>query len=340
MPQVVKDTTDLKSIKLTRPNPARRTSMSAGELKLFTGNANRELAKEIAKYLKVDLGGAMVGRFPDGEVEVKIIDNVRGADCFVIQPTSTPANDNLMELLLMVDALRRASANRVTVVMPYYGYSRQDRKAEPRVPISAKLVANLIQASGADRVLCMDLHAGQIQGFFDIPVDHLYSNPVLIQYFKKKKMTNGNVVVVSPDAGGTERARAFAKRLKTGLAIIDKRRLSPHEAAVMNVVGDVKGKVALIIDDLVDTAGTLVKAAHALAEHGAVKVYAAAAHGILAGPALERLRSSAIVELVITNTIPLNDKSLNKIKVLSVAPILGEAIKRIHQERSISELFV
>jgi ribose-phosphate pyrophosphokinase len=312
----------------------------AGEMKLFTGNANPALAKEIAKYLRTPLGQASVGRFPDGEVEVKVLDNVRGADCFVIQPTSHPANDNLMELLLLVDALRRASAHRVTAVVPYYGYGRQDRKAEPRVPISAKLVANLISASGAHRVLTMDLHAGQIQGFFDIPVDHLYANPVLIEHFKKRKIGNGNVVVVSPDAGGTERARAFAKRLKTGLAVIDKRRLSPHEAAVMNVIGDVRGKTALIIDDLVDTAGTLVKAAEALKKSGASRVLAAAAHGILAGPALERIQASPVEELVITNSIPLNGAGLDRIKVLSVAPLLGEAIRRIHDEKSVSELFV
>jgi ribose-phosphate pyrophosphokinase len=309
-------------------------------LKIFTGNAHRDLAKEIAKYLKCPVGQAMVGRFPDGEVDVKVVDNVRGADVFVIQPTSYPANDNLMELLLLVDALRRASAWRVTAVMPYYGYGRQDRKAEPRVPISAKLVANLVSASGVNRVLTMDLHAGQIQGFFDLPVDHLYSNPVLIEYFKKKKLVNDKVVVVSPDAGGTERARAFAKRLKTGLAIIDKRRPSPNEASVLHVIGEVQGKVALIIDDMVDTGGTLVKAAQALKDGGATRIFAAAAHGILAGPALERLNASPIEELVITNTVPLNGKSSDRLKVLSVAPILGEAIKRIHEEKSISELFV
>jgi ribose-phosphate pyrophosphokinase len=309
-------------------------------LKLFTGNAHRELAKEIAKVLRVPVGQALVGRFPDGEVDVKILENVRGADCFVLQPTSYPANDNLMELLLIIDAMRRASAWRVTAVMPYYGYGRQDRKAEPRVPISAKLVADLLAASGTHRVLTMDLHAGQIQGFFDIPVDHLYANPVLIDYFRKRKLANDKSVVVSPDAGGVERARAFAKRLESGLAIIDKRRLSPHEAAVMHVVGEVKGKIALIIDDLVDTGGTLVKAAQALKEAGAVKVFAAAAHGVLAGPAIERLNASPVEELVITNTIPLNGKSSKKIKVLSVASLLAQAIKRIHDEESISELFV
>jgi ribose-phosphate pyrophosphokinase len=309
-------------------------------IKVFTGNAHRELAREITRHLKVPLGSAMVGRFPDGEVDVKIQDNVRGADCFIVQPTSYPANDNLMELLLLTDALRRASAWRVTAVMPYYGYGRQDRKAEPRVPISAKLVANLISAAGTDRVLTMDLHAGQIQGFFDIPVDHLYANPVLVEHFKKKKIAGDKVTVVSPDAGGVERARAFAKRLKTGLAIIDKRRLSPHEAAVMHVVGEVNGKVCLIIDDLVDTGGTLVKAAQALKDAGAVRVFAAAAHGILAGPAIERLDASPVEELVITNSVPLNGKTSAKLKTLSVAPLLTEAIRRIHDERSISELFI
>ena len=309
-------------------------------LKLFSGNAHPALAKEIASELDTKVGEASVGRFPDGEVEVKISENVRGADCFIIQPTSYPANDNLMELLLMVDALRRASAWRITAVMPYFGYGRQDRKAEPRVPISAKLVSNLIRASGVDRVLTMDLHAGQIQGFFDIPVDHLYANPVLVGHFQKKKIPSENLVVVSPDAGGVERARAFAKRLESGLAIIDKRRISPREANVMHVVGDVKGKVALIIDDLVDTGGTLVKAAQALVDGGATRVLAAAAHGVLAGPAIDRLNASPVEELVITNSIPLNQKDATKIRVLSVAPLLAEAIQRIHVERSISELFV
>jgi ribose-phosphate pyrophosphokinase len=312
----------------------------AAPLKLFSGNAHPALAKEIAKELKTSIGEASVGRFPDGEVEVKITENVRGADCFVIQPTSYPANDNLMELLLMVDALRRASAWRITAVMPYFGYGRQDRKAEPRVPISAKLVSNIIRAAGIDRVLTMDLHAGQIQGFFDIPVDHLYANPVLVGHFQKKKIPANQLVVVSPDAGGVERARAFAKRLESGLAIIDKRRISPREANVMHVVGDVKDKVALIIDDLVDTGGTLAKAAQALVDAGATRVLAAAAHGVLAGPAIDRLNASPVEELVITNSIPLNHKDARKIRVLSVAPLLAEAIQRIHVERSISELFV
>lgn len=310
-------------------------------LKIFCGNAHPALAAEIAEKLKTAVGKATVGRFPDGEVDVKIGENVRGADVFVIQPTSHPANDNLMELLLMADALRRASAWRVTAVMTYYGYGRQDRKAEPRVPISAKLVADLLSASGLSRLLTMDLHAGQIQGFFDIPVDNLYASPVLIDFLKKKRFPTDDIVVVSPDAGGVERARAYAKRLECNLAIIDKRRLSPNESAVMHVVGEVKGKTAIIIDDMVDTAGTLVKSAQALKDSGAVRVIAATTHGVLAGPAIERLNNSPVEELIITNSIPLNGKAqlTTKIHVLSVAHLLAEAISRIHEERSISELF-
>ena len=307
-------------------------------MKLFAGNANPALARAVSKQLRIPLGKAFVGRFPDGEIEIKILENVRGTDCFILQPTSEPANDNLMELLLIMDALRRASAHRITPVIPYFGYGRQDRKAQPRVPISSKLVSNLIVTAGADRVLTMDLHAGQIQGFFDIPVDHIYTNPVFIKYFKQKRLKD--VVVVSPDAGGVERARAFAKRLDYDLAIIDKRRTSPTDADIMHVVGDVKGKTALIVDDLVDTAGTLAKAAKALRHEGATKVYAACAHGVLAGPAIERLQNAPLEELVITDTIALNGKKLNKIKVLSVASLLAEAIKRIHEERTISALFV
>jgi ribose-phosphate pyrophosphokinase len=308
------------------------------KLKLFSGNANLALAKSVAQHLHVPLGKAYVGRFPDGEIEIKVLENVRGTDCFIIQPTSEPANDNLMEVLLLMDALRRASASRITPVIPYFGYGRQDRKAQPRVPISSKLVSNLITVAGADRVLTMDLHAAQIQGFFDIPVDHLYANPVLIDYFKKKKLKD--VVVVSPDAGGVERARAFAKRLDSDLAIIDKRRTSATETDVMHVVGEVRGKTCLIIDDLVDTAGTLVKSANALKSNGARTVYAAAAHGVLAGPAVERIEKSPLVELVITDSIALNGKKSSKIKVLSVAPLLGEAIRRIHEEKTVSGLFV
>lgn len=310
------------------------------KLKIFSGNANLPLAEEICSILKIPLGKAMVGRFPDGEAEIKIEENVRGADCFIVQPTSYPANDNLMELLLLIDALRRASADRITAVLPYYGYGRQDRKAEPRVPISAKLVANLIQAAGADRALTMDLHAGQIQGFFDIPVDHLYSGPVIIDYFKKKAGIREGLVIVSPDAGGVERARAFAKRLGGDLAIVDKRRISPKEAAVMNIVGDVRGKNVIIIDDIIDTAGTLCKACDALVKAGAKKVYAGCAHAILAGPALERLNNCPIEELVVTNTIPLRQSKPKYLTVLSVARLLAEAILRIHSGLSISELFV
>ena len=308
------------------------------QLKIFAGNSNLALAKDVCKHLRVPLGQAQVGRFPDGEIRIQILENVRGTDCFIIQPTSEPANDNLMEMLLMIDALRRASASRITPVIPYFGYGRQDRKAEPRVPISSKLVSNLITVAGANRILAMDLHAGQIQGFFDIPVDHLYGAPVFIDYFKKKKL--GDVVVVSPDAGGVERARAFAKRLDYDLAIIDKRRTSPTDADIMNVIGDVRGRVVLLVDDMVDTAGTLTKAAKALVASGAKEVYAAASHGVLAGPALERLENSPIKELVITDSIPLNGKKLPKIKVLSVARLLGDAIKRIHEEKSVSSLFV
>jgi ribose-phosphate pyrophosphokinase len=308
------------------------------QLTLFCGNANPDLAKAVAKQLRVPLGRAQVGRFPDGEIEVKILENVRGRDCYIIQPTSEPANDNLMELLVIMDALRRASAARITPVIPYFGYGRQDRKAQPRVPISSKLVSNLITIAGAHRVLTMDLHAAQIQGFFDIPVDHLYANPVLIDYFKKKKLQNA--VAVSPDAGGVERARAVAKRLNYDLAIIDKRRTSPTDADVFHVVGDVAGKNCVIIDDLVDTAGTLVKGCSALKKAGAKKVYAATAHGVLAGPALERIDNAPLEELVITDSIALNGKKSSKIKVLTIAPLMAEAIKRIHEERTVSALFV
>ncbi len=311
-------------------------------IKIFSGNSNLPLAEEICEILNLPLGKAHVGRFPDGECEVKIEENVRGADCYVIQPTSYPANDNLMELLLIMDALKRASANRITPVLPYYGYSRQDRKAEPRVPISAKLIANLIGAAGADRVLTMDLHAGQIQGFFDIPVDHLYANPVIIDYFKKKPfvVNKEELVIVSPDAGGVERARAFAKRLGAELAVVNKRRISPNEAAVMNIIGDIKNKNVIIIDDMVDTAGTLCKAIEALHKEGAKKIYASCAHAILAGPAIERLNQVPIEELVVTNSIPLRQPKPSYITVLSVGRLLAEAIKRIHSGSSVSELFV
>ncbi len=308
------------------------------ELKIFTGNANPKLAQEICRSLKVPLGKAEVGHFSDGEIQLKILENVRGADAYVVQSTSPPVNDNLMELLIMVDALARASARRITVVLPYYGYGRQDRKSEPRVPITAKLVANLITAAGADRVLSMDLHAGQIQGFFDIPVDHLYAMPVFLDYIRSKKLKD--IVVVSPDAGGVERARAFAKRLDADLAIVDKRRPRANVADVMNVIGDVKGRTAILLDDIVDTAGTLSKDAEALKTFGAKRILAACSHGVLSGPAIERLEKSPIEELMISNSIPLGDKVTTKVKVLSVAPLLAEAIKRIHDDQSVSQLFV
>jgi ribose-phosphate pyrophosphokinase len=307
-------------------------------LKVFTGNANKDLAEEICEHLHVALGEVEIGRFSDGEIRLQIMQNVRGDDVFLVQPTCPPVNDHLMELLIMVDALSRASARRITVVIPYYGYGRQDRKSEPRVPISAKLVANLITAAGADRVLAMDLHVGQIQGFFDIPVDHLYAMPVFLDYIREKNLED--IVVVSPDAGGVERARAFAKRLDADLAIIDKRRPRANIADVMNVIGDVKGKTAILLDDMVDTGGTLCKDADALKSFGANRIFAATAHGVLSGPAIERINKSAIEELMITDSIPMRGKKSPKITVLSVAPLLAEAIKRIHEDQSVSQLFV
>lgn len=311
--------------------------MTYGKLKIFSGSANRYLSKEVCNFLKVPMGALEIGRFPDGEVNIKITENIRGCDTFVIQPTSSPANENLMELLIIIDALCRASAGRITAVVPYYGYSRQDRKAEPRVPITAKLVANLITVAGANRVLTLDLHAGQIQGFFDIPVDHLFVRPVLVDYFKKKKLQN--VIVVSPDAGGVERARSFAKRMKVGLAIIDKRRISPAEATVMHIIGNVKNKNIIIVDDMIDTAGTLVKAAEALKKNGAADIYATAAHGIFAGSAYEKIEKSSVKEVVVTNSISGSKSQPKKIKVLSVGRLLADAILRIHDEKSVSELF-
>lgn len=307
---------------------------------IFAGNANPALAQEICDYLSMPLGRASVRTFSDGEVFVEIGENVRGADVFVIQPTCPPVNHNVMELLIMVDALRRASARRITAVLPYYGYARQDRKAAPRVPISAKLVADIITTAGARRVLAMDLHATQIQGFFSIPVDHLFAAPILLNYLRNRFPEE--VVMVSPDAGGVERTRAFAKRLGAGLAIIDKRRDRPNEAQVMNIIGDVKGKTAVILDDMVDTAGTLCKAAEALKEHGANEVHACITHPVLSGPAVNRIRESVLKSLVVTNTIPLREEAqkVDKIKVLSVSDLLGEAIRRIHKDDSVSSLFV
>ncbi|GAB4368771.1 MAG: ribose-phosphate pyrophosphokinase [Deltaproteobacteria bacterium] len=308
-------------------------------LKIFSGNANIELARAICAFLSVPLGAAVVKRFSDGEVNVDIGENVRGADVFLIQPTCPPVNDHLVELLILMDALKRSSAYRVTAVIPYYGYARQDRKVLPRAPITAKLVADLITAAGVSRILTMDLHAGQIQGFFNIPVDHLYAAPVMLDYIRASY--GEDIVFVSPDAGGVERARAFAKRLHAGLAIIDKRRSGPNESQVMNIIGEVEGKTAVLLDDMVDTAGTMVHAAEALQERGAVRVYACATHPVLSGPAIERLEKSRIEELVVTDTIPLGEKAAcRKIRVLSVAGLLGEAIKRIHSNDSVSSLFV
>jgi len=309
-------------------------------LKIFSGNANRPLAKEIAKSLGTKPGDITVSKFSDGETNVQINENVRGADVFVIQPTSSPVNEHLMELLIMIDACKRASARRITAVLPYYGYARQDRKVQPRVPITSRLVADLITTAGADRVLTIDLHAGQIQGFFGVPVDNLFATPVMLDYLKKKKLKNP--VVVSPDAGGVERARAFGKRLGASIAIIDKRRSAPNVAEVMHVIGDVEGRDALLLDDMIDTAGTITQAVGALKKHGAKRVLAACSHAVLSGPALDRLNSSELDEVVVTNTIFLDDKVKRcpKLKVLTVAPLLGEAIKRIHEEASVSSLFV
>ncbi|MBI2161118.1 MAG: ribose-phosphate pyrophosphokinase [Candidatus Rokubacteria bacterium] len=312
----------------------------AYELKLFTGNANRPLAEEIAQYLRVPVGDAEVTRFSDGEVYVQINENVRGADVFLIQPTCPPVNDTLMELLIMIDAVKRASAHRITAVLPYYGYARQDRKVQPRVPISAKLVADLLEAAGIDRLLALDLHAGQIQGFFNIPVDHLFAGPVvMIEYLRKKDLKDA--VIVAPDAGGVERARAIAKRLNAGLAIIDKRREGPNAAIAMHLIGEVRGKDAVVIDDMIDTAGTLIQAVEALAREGARRILACGVHPVLSGPAVDRIAASPLEEVVVTNSIPVPaEKRTARVTVLSVAPLLGEAIRRIHDEESVSTLFV
>ncbi len=308
-------------------------------MKIFSGNANLEIAGEISDYLGQPLAKAEVKRFSDGEISVEIQENVRGADVFVIQPTCPPVNDHLMELIIIVDALRRASARRITAVMPYYGYARQDRKVKSRTPITAKAVAEMLMAVGTRRVLCMDLHAGQIQGFFNIPVDNLFAAPVLLEHLRDDLT---DVVMVSPDAGGVERTRAFAKRLNADLAIIDKRRERANEAEAMTVIGDVKGKTAVLLDDMVDTAGTLCGGAEKLMEYGAKEVHACCSHAVLSGPAIDRLEKSVIKSLVVTNSIPLNGKAskCSKIKVLSVGALLGEAIKRIHDEGSVSYLFV
>ncbi len=311
-------------------------------LKIFTGNSNPVLAMEISRFLELPLGQAEVRRFSDGEVFVKINESVRGYDVFVIQSTCPPVNSNLMELLIMTDALKRASANSITAVVPYYGYARQDRKVSPRTPITAKLVADLITASGANRVISMDLHAGQIQGFFDVPFDHLYASPVIIHYIQEHLGEGDHLVIVSSDAGGVERARAYAKRLNAGLAIVDKRRLSPNQAQAMNLIGDVHQKVAIIVDDIIDTAGTLTESAQLLLDKGAARVFACATHAVFSGPAYERLSKSPFEGIIVTNSIPLKDefKTHNKIRVLSIAPLLGEAIKRVHNRESVSDLFL
>jgi len=305
--------------------------------KVFSGNANPALAKKICDILGVPLSEAKVQKFADGETDAHILESVRGMDCYVVQPTCPPVNDNLMELLIMTDALRRASAGRITAVMPYYGYARADRKPAPRVAITAKLVANLLTEAGVNRVVTLDLHAAQIQGFFDIPLDHLYSRPAILEYIKNRNFEN--TVVVSPDVGSVERARSFAKRLDMGLVIIDKRRPRPNEAVVYNIIGDVKGKTCFIFDDLVDTAGTLCQVATSIKEQGAAKIIAAATHGVLSRDAIERIDRSPIEEIIFSDTIPVNASKSAKIKIVSVAPLLAEAIKRNHMGESISELF-
>ncbi len=308
------------------------------KLAVFSGNGNPKLAESISRHLRVKLGDVIVSRFSEGEIQVKINENVRGKDVFVVQPTSPPSNENMMELLIMIDAFKRASAARITAVLPYYGYARQDRKDQPRVPITAKLVADLITVAGASRLLTIDLHAGQIQGFFDIPVDHLYAITVFEEYYNKLRLQN--LVVVSPDVGGIKMARAYAKRLGADLAIIDKRRINAEQTEVMNIMGEVKGKNAIIVDDMVASAGSLVEATQALKEHGAEDIYAAITHPVLSGPAVERIKNCALKHMAVCDTIPVEDSKLHpKLKVISVAPLLAEAIKRIHREESVSCLF-
>jgi len=311
-----------------------------GELKVFSGSAHPELAREIAGVLGVSMGQARLRRFPDSEVSFQIDENIRGTDVFIVQPTSNPVDQHLMELMIMIDAFKRSSASRITAVLPYYGYARQDRKDKPRVPISAKLVANVLSAAGTNRVLTMDLHKAQIQGFFDIPVDHLFAAPVIIEYLAR--LDSPQLTIVAPDAGGAERARAYAKRLDAELAVIDKRRTDDGTAEVMNVIGDVEGRTCIIQDDIVDTAGTITKAATALRNNGAGRILACAVHGVLSGPAIDRIEKSPLDNLIVTNTIPLSPASAacSKIVVLSVARLLGQAIKSIHEETSVSSLFV
>jgi len=307
-------------------------------MNIITGNANPKLAKEICKYLNIPLGDALVTTFSEGEIRVKINENVRGKDVFIVQPTCYPVNNNLMELLILIDSLRRASAKRITAVLPYFGYARQDRKDQPRVPITAKLVANLITTAGVDRILTVDLHAGQIQGFFDIPMDHLYAVNIFVSHIKKIKLKD--IVIVSPDVGGIKMARAYAKKFEAPLAIVDKRRISGEDTEAMNILGDIKGKNLIIVDDLVATASSLVEAAAALKKQGGKEIYAAITHPVLSGPAIKRINDSVIKKLFVTNTIPVeNGKKHKKIEVLSIAPLLAEAIKRIHNEESVSCLF-
>jgi ribose-phosphate pyrophosphokinase len=308
--------------------------------KIFSGTAHVPLAENICGHLKCPLGKSVLGRFSDGEIYFQILENVRGADVFVVQPCSYPVDNHLLELLLMIDAFKRASAWRITAVLPYYCYARQDRKDKPRVPISAKLVADLLETAGASRALTLDLHAPQIQGYFDVPVDHLYGSPVLVEYFRQMNLKD--LTVVSPDAGGVERARSFAKKLGAPLAIVDKRRVDVDVSEVMNLIGDVRGRSTLIVDDIIDTAGTLVKTAEALKREGSTQVYAAATHAVLSGPAVERIEKSCITEVVATDSVPLSDaaKKLSKLKVLSVAGLLARGIRSIHEETSISELFI
>jgi ribose-phosphate pyrophosphokinase len=310
------------------------------EMKIFSGTANRPLAESICRSLGLPLGSSSVSRFSDGEVYFQILENVRGEDVFIIQPTCSPVDTTLVELLIMIDAFKRASARRITAVLPYFGYARQDRKDKPRVPISAKLVADVLTTAGCDRILTMDLHVPQIQGFFNIPVDHLFASPVLVDYFQKLELPD--LLVVSPDAGGTERARAYAKRLQTNMAIIDKRRVQPNVAEVVNIVGEVEERTALIVDDLIDTAGTLVKSAEALMAKGAKAVYACCSHPGLSGPAVQRIQKSCLTEVVVTDSIPLSPDAVNcpKIRTLSVADLLGKAIRSIHEETSVSSLFI
>jgi ribose-phosphate pyrophosphokinase len=314
--------------------------MDPDRIKIFTGNANPPLAKELCEFLDLPVGASSVKSFADGEIYLQLHENVRGADVFVVQPTCKPVDRNLMELLLMIDALKRASADRITAVLPYYGYARQDRKDKPRVPISAKLIAKLLEKAGADRILALDLHAAQIQGFFDVPVDHLFATPVMIDYLKT--LQTADTIVVSPDAGGVERARAFAKRINVPLAIIDKRRDDVNVAEVMHIIGDVEGKECLIVDDLIDTGGTLVKGAEALLKQGASSVMACATHAVLSPPAVERIEKSRIKEVVLTNSVPLSEEGrrCKKIRTLSVAPLLARAIQSIHEETSVSTLFI